>query len=157
LTHLAEVTEDSFMVEPLSKLGPRMKQRLPPEGEAREAALEALFELAFLVAGSDGTVGEPEILLVVEAMWQVTGRPIPPDALATRVKDRTEVLRRDGLEARAKAVASALPQAMRADGLAFAAGVAAADGEVRPEERAVVARLAAALGIPTEDIDRALA
>jgi tellurite resistance protein len=112
-----------------------------------EAEVQALVEVMFLAAESDGDVGDEEIATLAETTERVTNGQVNrarAEGLLHRAKDEFE---RSDRETRLAAVKSALAPERRKHALLLAIQVTHSDGVIRTSERDLILQMAEALEI----------
>ena len=141
----------------------------PPTGfdPAAAALFEALVEGAFLIANADGEFDNDEraafehvVLSATRSASQdiaTTGKRIAESQLSALLEDLGQLLSEDGIEKRIDVVAKtvAKPEQQR-EVLRVAALIGYISGGVSEVERATMAKLAGAFGLPGDAVDAAI-
>ena len=120
--------------------------------------LEALIELMFLAAYSDGVVQLEERVAFREQLQIASAGQIGPDLIDAVLDHIQVVVTREGSEGRLAKMKTRLPEPrLRKAALAVAARVAAADGALKLDEIAFIRRAAGALELGEEAVGEVLA
>lgn len=118
---------------------------------------EALVEGGYLVACADGEFDADERRTFERVVTDVCSGAVPPPAVEALVADLQSQLSEDGLDRRIEAVAKNVTRKEHAhEVLRVAVLLAQANHDVSTEERAVLAKLGAALGLQPGEVDEAL-
>jgi uncharacterized tellurite resistance protein B-like protein len=117
-----------------------------------EAKVEALVEVMFLAASSDGEFSVVERAHFLKSVESLTSGYLPTARLQELVDAAATALDRDGRDGRLASVAERLPDAgSRRVALSLAIQVTAADDIIRTSERELIMEAADALGIDREE------
>jgi tellurite resistance protein len=118
---------------------------------------EALVEGGYLVACADGEFDADERRTFERVVTDVCSGAVPPPAVEALVADLQTQLSEDGIDKRIAAVAANVTRKEHAhEVLRVAVLLAQASHDVSSEERAVLAKLGAALGLATSEVEEAL-
>lgn len=113
--------------------------------------LEALVEMMYLAATSDGEFSETERQEFAKSAGDLTARAVSSDQLETIIIKSEKAVLESGREARLRAVKERLPEiSARKLALSLAIRMAAADGVIRTSERELIMETAHALDIDGE-------
>ena len=117
-----------------------------------DAKLEALVEVMFLAASSDGEFSDVERAHFLRSVESLTDGRISAARLDALVSEYDAALEREGREARLASVKTRLPDAgSRRVALSLAIQVTASDGIIRTSERELILEMAEALEIDRDD------
>ena len=117
-----------------------------------DTKLEALVEVMFLAASTDGDFSDVEREHFVKSVESLTDGRIARAKLEALVSEGAAALERDGREARLASVKARLPDAgSRKVALSLAIQVTAADGIIRTSERELILETAEALEIDRDE------
>lgn len=122
------------------------------------ALFEAVVESAFLVANADGVFDEVEQRAFREVVLEACAGRVAEQQLSALLADLGAALEEDGMERRVATVVRCVrgPSEAR-EVLRVGSLIAAVSAGVSREERAVLTRLAVALGLDAAEVDRAVA
>jgi tellurite resistance protein len=113
--------------------------------------LEALVEMMYLAATSDGEFSEKERRVFAKSAEDLTARAISRDHLETIIVKSEKAVLESGREARLQSVKERLPDlSARKLALSLAIRMTAADGVIRTSERELIMETAHALDIDGE-------
>jgi len=122
------------------------------------ALFEAIVEGAFLVANADGVFDLGERKAFERVVVAVCGGSVASRQIELLISDLSEQFREQGLDERIRSIARAVTRKEHGrEVLRIAALLAQATGDVSEVERAVLVRLAAALGLDEIAVDHAVA
>lgn len=151
---LLAVTSEHYGVGP----GVAGRPGLEPVDPVATALFEAVVESAFLVANADGVFDEAERRAFRELVLMACAGRVGERQLSALLADLETALSEDGLTQRLKAVARCVQGPAEArEVLRVAALIAAVSGGVCAEERDVLGRLAASVGLGLREVDLAVA
>ncbi len=119
-------------------------QQLSPE------RVDALVEIMFLAADSDGEVSDSEVAQLAKNAARVTNGVLSEEAAAAAVERAKGLLAASDRATRLAAVKGALAPEQRRHALMLAIEVTAADGVIRTSERELILETAEALEIDGE-------
>ncbi len=124
-----------------------------PSGARRDAdAADAMLALALYMALSDGSIDDDEYDALLAMYATVLGDEADEVTLDELIEDGNEALESEGLDACLAAAAEQLPTTeLRRAAFDWCASMAAVDGELDADERALFERLADALQISREE------
>jgi tellurite resistance protein len=118
---------------------------------------EAIVEGAFLVASADGQFDDVERETFGRIVTAACGGAVPPRRVGKLVADFAAMLHEDGLEARIAVIAEHAPKREHAEEvLRVGALIADASGGIAHAERQVLEQIAAASGVGSREVDRAI-
>jgi len=121
------------------------------------ALFESIVEGAYLVASADGVVDEEERKTFEQVVVTACGGAVAPKQIAALVGDLQDQLDEDGLDRRVAMLAKQVTKPEHAmEVLRIGALLAQVSEDVAPSERDVLAKLAAAMSLPADAVDRAL-
>lgn len=113
--------------------------------------LEALVEMMYLAATSDGEFSDNERREFAQSAGDLTARAVSREQLETIIVKSEKAVLESGREARLRAVKERLPDtSARKLALSLAIRMAAADGVIRTSERELIMETAHALDIDGE-------
>jgi uncharacterized tellurite resistance protein B-like protein len=116
--------------------------------DLNDEKIEALIEMMFLAAASDGELSDVEHQQFVESAERLTSRTLTGEKLEALLARAKKDLDDSGRDARLAAVKARLPDIdARKLALSLAIQITAADGIVRTSERELIMETAAALDI----------
>ncbi len=151
---LLAVTSEHYGIQP----GYADRPGTEPTDPNATALFEAVVEGAFLVASADGVFDEVEQRAFREVVVGACAGRVAERQLAALLADLGAALSEDGLERRIATVARCVRGPAEArEVMRVAALIAAVSGGVSVEERAVLERLAAVLGLGATEVDLAVA
>ncbi len=119
-------------------------QQLTPE------QVDALVEVMFLAADSDGDVADEEVAQLAKSAARVTNGALSETAVKTSIERAQRLLADSDRGGRLAAVRQALAPEQRRHALMLAIEVTAADGLIRTSERELILETAEALEINGE-------
>jgi tellurite resistance protein len=159
--HSGRGVKESILVAAATSYGSKSPDDLTqPTGFDPEAArlFEAIVESAYLVANADGEFDEAERAAFEKVVVAACEGKVGGVQIAALVADLAEQLEEDGADKRVQMVTSGITRSEHArEILRVAALLAHVSGGVSPAERALVDRLATALGLDAAATDAALA
>jgi tellurite resistance protein len=121
------------------------------------ALFESIVEGAYLVASADGVVDEEERKTFEQVVVTACGGAVAPKQIAALVSDLQDQLEEDGIDRRVAMLAKQVTKPEHAmEVLRIGALLAAVSEDVAESERDVLGKLAAAMLLPADSVDRAL-
>ncbi len=121
------------------------------------ALFESIVEGAYLVASADGVVDDDERKTFEQVVVTACGGAVAPKQIAALVGDLADQLEEDGLDRRLTMLAKQVTKPEHAlEVLRIGALLAQVTDDVGPEERVVLTKLAAAMSLAADSVDRAL-
>jgi tellurite resistance protein len=125
------------------------------EEQAIGAQIGALVEAAYIVASADGNYTSTESERLVGRVAALTENKFSDDQLASMANAAASKVSAEGLQARAQAIADALPDAeLRRATLLVASAVAWLDGGVGQKEGLALQALARAFGFSIDELHK---
>jgi tellurite resistance protein len=122
------------------------------------ALFESIVEGAYLVASADGVIDDEERKTFERVVATACGGAVAPRQIAALVSDLGDQLEEDGVDRRVEMLAKQVTKKDHArEVLRIAALLAQSSEDVGAEERIVLTKLAAGLGLEAGDVDAALA
>jgi tellurite resistance protein len=122
------------------------------------ALFESIVEGAYLVASADGVIDDEERKTFERVVSTACGGAVAPRQIAALVSDLGDQLEEDGVDRRVEMLAKQVTKKDHArEVLRIAALLAQSSEDVGAEERLVLTKLAASLGLEAGDVDAALA
>lgn len=119
---------------------------------------EAIIEGAFLVAKADGHLDDAERHAFELVVASACGGAVAPKQVTALIGDLEQLLASDGPDARAKAIGTRVMKAAHAhEVVRIAALLAESSDGVSDVERAVIEKIAQAVGLQSGDVDQAIA
>lgn len=124
---------------------------------AAVALFEAIVEGAYLVATADGLFDAEERRVFERVVLTACGGTVPSPHIAALVSDLADQLAEDGVDRRVAALARTITRREHAlEVLRISALLAQATDDVSAVERELLGKIAAACGLASTDVDRAL-
>ena len=121
------------------------------------ALFESIVEGAFLVAHADGVFDQDERKTFERVVCAACGGAVSPKIIGGLVADLEDQLREDGIDRRIEALASSVHKPDHArEVLRIAALLAQTSEDVSEVERSVLKKIAQALGMSVDEVDRSL-
>ena len=121
------------------------------------ALFESIVEGAYLVASADGVVDDEERKTFERVVATACGGAVAPQQVAALVSDLCDQLEEDGIDRRIAMLSKQVTKKDHArEVLRVAALLAQVSDAVGAEERTVLTKLAAGLGLEAGDVDSAL-
>ena len=122
--------------------------------DSSDEGLNAVVDLAVLVALADGTIDEAEMAALAESIGTLVGGTLDPRMSRHIIRESRAKIEAIGVEARAKAIGASLAAHGAAEeGARHARAIAMASAGVSDVERARVALVAIAAGVDPETCD----
>jgi tellurite resistance protein len=121
------------------------------------ALFESIVEGAYLVASADGVVDEKERETFEQVVLTACGGAVAPRQIAALVADLHDQLEEDGMDRRVLMLSKQVTRPEHAiEVLRIGALLAQVSEDVAPSERAVLEKLASAMRLPPDSVERAL-
>jgi hypothetical protein len=122
------------------------------EGLGTAVEMNALIEVAFLMAAADGEISVPEYEQLVTTIEHATSKRLPPGRVRSLITRLTDSLKIDGWEKRLAAIAESISSpGSRRVAYRLAAGVSFIDGWVQDDEARLFGLLAESFEIPLDE------
>jgi tellurite resistance protein len=122
------------------------------------ALFESIVEGAYLVASADGVVDDEERKTFERVVVTACGGAVAPQQITALVSDLKDQLDEDGVDRRIEMVAKQVTKKEHAhEVLRIGALLAQVSDDVGPEERSVLKKLAACMGLDERAVESALA
>jgi tellurite resistance protein len=128
-------------------------------GRQTEKDIQAYVDTMVILAMADGELEENE----VQDLWgsiALTPRlkGISDRQIIAVCNEAYKLLMREGVDARLRAIANALPEkSQRIDAMTMAISMSASDGTIEPEEMAILRKMQDAFGLSDDDINSIIA